>query len=148
MPTDHSTKADESSVAVTASGAKVVPVSVEAAEGFLARLDQRGAGPIASALGALQDDGFLMGVGLLGAEADHQAPAFVAVARERRRLKIGSDLLSALLDEASSRGLRRLRVTYEGSAAADGLLRGSGAVTARRVTGGVVTAVLLVPSRP
>ena len=145
MPTDQSTQDAPTLASPTASGAKIVAISIEAAEGFLARLDESRTGPIASALGALQDDGLLVGVGVLG-EGDRQATAFVAVARERRRLNIGSDLLSALLAEASNRGLRRLHVTYDGSAAPDGLIRASGAVTARRVVRGVVTALLLVPS--
>ena len=147
MPTGHSIKAGESLVGVTASGARVVPIAVEAAEVFLARLNEEGTGPIRSALGALQDDGLLIGVGVLGPDADQQAAAFVAVARERRRLRIGGDLLSALLAEAANQGLRRLHVTYDGSAAPDRLIWGSGAVTARRVVGGVVTAVILVPGQ-
>lgn len=147
MPTHQSTEDAETLVGPTASGAKIMAISVEAAEGFLGRLDEPRAGPIASALGALQDDGLLIGVGILGPAADQQAAAYVAVARERRRLRIGSELLSVLLAEAGTQGLRRLHVTYDGSAAPDGLIRGSGAVTARRVVGGVVTAVLLVPGQ-
>lgn len=147
MHTEQSKEADESFVSPTASGAKVASISIEAAEVFLGRLDEKGTAPIRSALGALQDDGLLIGVGVLGPEADQQAAAFVAVARERRRLRIGSDLLSALLAEAANQGLRRLHVTYDGSAAPDRLIRGSGAVTARRVVGRVVTAVILVPGQ-
>ena len=133
--------------AVTASGAKIVAISAEAAEAFLARVSEASPG-IEVALGALQDDGVLIGVAILGTAANRvQAPATVAVSPARRRLMVGSDLLHALLAEATARGVQRLHVTYPvGKPGAEGLIRSSGLVTARRIAHGVVAAIVLVPA--
>jgi ribosomal protein S18 acetylase RimI-like enzyme len=67
----------------------------------------------------------------------------VAVAPERRRLHIGSDLLDTLADEARRRGLNHLRVSYRADATlTDAFVHGCGLTASRRVVNGVVTAVL------
>jgi GNAT superfamily N-acetyltransferase len=130
----------------TASGAKLEAITTDAAKGFLARLSERGPDTIGIALGAFESDGALIGVAVLGEPSASSAPAVVAVAPERRRLKVGSDLLHALLAETARRGVRRVFVTYPAhSPSADALIRASGLVAARRVVNGLATVVLAVP---
>src|SRR5687768_8725843 len=96
----------------TTSGARLAAVSSEVAEAFLARLGERGPDPIEVALGAHEDDGTLIGVAAFGAvRADHGS-LIVAVVPERRRLRIGSDLLQALMADAARTGMHWFRVSY------------------------------------
>lgn len=132
----------------TRSGAKIVAVSTDAAEAFLGRVGVRGPEEIWVALAALQDTGAMIGIAVLGASAADDGRVMIAVAPERRRLRVGSDLLDALATEAEERGVESLRLSYPADAiAADALLRGSGLVTARTVVNGVVTSVLFLPSK-
>lgn len=134
---------------LTTSGAKIVSVSTDAAEAFLGRVGVRGPEEIWVALAALQDTGAMIGVAVLGASSADDGRVMVAVAPERRRLRVGSDLLHALAAEAEARAVTHLRLSYpaDAAAAADALLRGSGLATARSLVNGVVTSVLFLPGR-
>lgn len=146
MPTTAPTDGGAHEHQATLSGAKITAIAADTAEAFLARIVVPAPEAIEVALGALQDDGTLIGVAVLGAVTAGRSSATVAVAPERRRMKIGSDLLHLLVAEATRRGVRRLRVSYRADApAADALIRSSGLVAARRVVTGTVTAVLLCP---
>ena len=127
----------------TASGAKLAAIPSEVAEAFLARLGEHGPDSIELALGAHEDDGTLIGVAAFGAvRADHGS-LIVAVVPERRRLKIGSDLLLRARGRRGANGhpvvpgvLSRRRGRCRRAA------RTCGLTTARRVDAGTVTAVL------
>lgn len=130
----------------TTSGAQIVPISVEAAEAFLARVGERAPEEIWVALSAVQDQGPMIGVAVLGASLTDEGRVMVAVAPEWRRLKVGSDLINALVDEAKRRGLRHLRISYPTTATtADAFLRSCGLMSARQTVNGTVTAVLFLP---
>ena len=146
MPTTTPRPAPTQPLLATTSGAKLAPISTDAAEAFLARVGQRGPETTEIALGALGDDMRLIGVAVLGAGGDSRSSsATVAVTPERRRLQIGSDLLHALLGAAARRGVRRVSATYPvGATGAEALVRSVGLPTARRVVNGQVTAVILV----
>ena len=77
-------------IPVTTSGAHLSPIDAKAAAAFLARLDEHGPEPIDVALGALEDSGTLIGVGVVGASSPQRAWVSVAVAPPRRRLKVGT----------------------------------------------------------
>ena len=127
----------------TTSGARLAAISSEVAVAFLARLGERGPDPIELALGAHEDDGTLVGVAAFGAVRAAHGSLIVAVVPERRRLRIGSDLLQALMADAARTGMHWFKVSYPaGAPAADALTRGCGFTTARRVDGGAITAVL------
>jgi hypothetical protein len=128
---------------VTASGAKVDSIRPEQATAFLTRLCEPSAEPIELALGAHEDDGTLIGVAAFGAVRRDHASLMVVVAPERRRLKVGTDLLHLLVVDAERSGIRWFEVTYPvGSAAADALVGTSARSSARRVVGDTVIAVL------
>jgi len=129
--------------APTASGAKLAAIPADVAEAFLARLGEHGPASIEAALGAHEDSGTLIGVAAFGdVSADHGS-FIVAVVPDRRRLKIGSDLLHALVADAARSGVRWFQVSYPaGAADADALARSCGLTIARRVGAGTVTAVL------
>ena len=128
---------------VTSSGAKIAPVSVEAAEAFLARVGERGPDEIWIALAALKDDESMIGIAVLGASVSDEGRAMVAISPEYRRLQIGTDLLHALGEDAHARGLRFMRIGYRADATTvDALVRSSGLMASREVANGLVTAVL------
>ena len=133
----------------TSSGAKCAAIPSDVAEAFLARLNEHGPDPIEVALGAHEDDGTLIGVAAFGAvRADHGS-LIVAVVPERRRLKIGSDLLHELMASSARTGIRWFQVSYPTDAAAtDALIRACGLTTARRVEAGTVTVVLDTTGSP
>ena len=128
---------------VTASGATLTAIPAETAEAFLARLGERAPEPLELALGAHEDDGTLIGVAAYGAVRANHGSLIVAVVPERRRLRVGSDLLQALLAAAARTGMGWFRVSYpSGAVAADALVRSCGLATARRSVADSVTAVL------
>jgi GNAT superfamily N-acetyltransferase len=128
---------------VTTSGAKIATIPAETAEAFLARLGERAPDPIELALGAFEDELTLIGVAAYGAVKANHGSLIVAVAPERRRLGIGSDLLQTLLADAARTGVRWFLVSYPSDAvAADALVRNCGLTTARRSVADCVTAVL------
>jgi GNAT superfamily N-acetyltransferase len=131
----------------TASGAHLESIPPEVAAGFLARLGERSPEPIDAAVGAREDNGNLIGVAVLGASNPERASATVAVTPERRRLKVGSDLLYALLGHAQAHGLRYLILAHPAAGPAEGLVRSLGLSIARRVDHGVTKLVVLVPSQ-
>jgi GNAT superfamily N-acetyltransferase len=136
---------------VTASGAHLAVIAPEVAAGFLARLGEVGPQAIEVALGALEDDGTLIGVAVLGPAIRQRAWATVAVTPARRRLKVGSDLLGALLRQPDIRGLRYLacsRPAVSAGTAGPALVRSLGLITARRVHQGMATLVVVVASQP
>lgn len=102
-------------------------ISPDAAETFLGRLDERSPDRVTCALGAFQDDGTLIGVAVLGAASSGRAWLSVAVAPDRRRLKIGSDLVHALAADAAQTGVRQFLTRHRGRASAvRGLARCAG----------------------
>lgn len=149
MPTTTGTPGGADRQRVTASGAKVAPISPETALPFLARLGVRGPELIELALGAHETEGPLIGVAAFGDVGVDHASLIVAVVPECRRLGIGSELLYALADDAVLTGLRWFLVSYPASeVAADALVRTSGLTSARRVVDGTVTAVLDTTGSP
>jgi GNAT superfamily N-acetyltransferase len=134
-------------IAVTASGAHLSPIDPKAAAAFLARLDEPSPQPIDIALGALEDNGMLIGVAVLRASSPERAWVTVAVAPPRRRLKVASDLLTALVGLAAEQGLRYLACSHPLPTPSQGLAASVGLVTARRVHQGVETVVIIVPSQ-
>jgi GNAT superfamily N-acetyltransferase len=133
---------------VTTSGAHLGVIDPEGAAEFLDRLGEVGPEPIEVALGALEDDGTLIGVAALGPSTRQRAWATVAVTPARRRLKVGSDLLGALLLHAGTRDLRYLACAQPTVAAGTAEVRSMGLITARRVHHGVATLVVVVASQP
>jgi GNAT superfamily N-acetyltransferase len=133
---------------VTASGAHLRPVDPEVAAAFLARLGEAGPEPIETAVGAYEDNGTMIGVAVLGPSSRQRASLTVAVTPERRRLKVGSDLLGALLGRAGAEGLGYVACSHPVAVPAEGLARSMGLITARRVHQGVATVVVVVPSEP
>jgi GNAT superfamily N-acetyltransferase len=137
---------------VTASGAHLRPIDAEVAAAFLVRLGEAGPGSIDTAVGAYEDNGTMIGVAVLGPSSRQRAWATVAVTRERRRLKVGSDLLGALLGRAAAQGLHYVASSHpvaalaEGLAPSEGLARSLGLITAHRVHQGMTTVVVVVPS--
>jgi len=130
----------------TTSGAQIVPISLEAAEAFLDRVGERAPEEIWMAVSAVQDNGPVIGVAVLGASLTDEGRVMVAVAPEWRRLKVGSDLINALVDEARRRGVRHFRISYPATATtADAFLRSCGLMSARQTVNGTVTAVLFLP---
>jgi len=127
----------------TASGAKIDAVSADAAEAFLARVEQRAPGDIDAALAALQDDGSIIGAAVLSAGLGGRMHGLVAVSPDRRRLRVGSDLLHALMLAAAARGHARVHGSYRvGDGASDALVRSSGNAQTFRTVNGIVTVML------
>jgi GNAT superfamily N-acetyltransferase len=136
---------------VTTSGAHLAAIETEVAVTFLARLGGVSPEPIEIALGALEDDGTLIGVAVLGPTIRQREWATVAVTPARRRLKVGSDLLGTLLRHAGTRGLRYLACCQRAGAAetaSTALLRSMGLISARRVCQGAATLLVVVVSQP
>lgn len=131
----------------TASGAKIEAVSPEAAEAFLARVEQRPPGDVDAALAALQDDGSMIGIAVLSLGLGGRVHGVVAVAPDRRRLQVGSDLLHALVIAAANRGHSRLHGSYRvGDRASDALVRSAGMGATVRMLHGIVTVMLSFPA--
>lgn len=130
-------------VSVAQSGAQIVSVTPAAAEAFLDRLGAPGPDEIWLALAAMQDDRTMVGVAVVGATPADMSRIMVAVAPERRRLHIGTDLLHALCAEALQSDIHLLRISYPlRDVAADAFLSASGLVAGRQVLNDVVTLVL------
>ena len=133
----------ERQVGSTQSGARIVAVTPEAAEGFLERIGVRGPDEIWVALAAMQDDATMIGVAVLGDKPADLCRIMAAVPPERRRLHIGTDLLHVLLAEAMQSDVHLLRISYPArDVAADAFLQASGLVTDRQLLNDVVTVVL------
>ena len=132
----------------TTSGARIRPIHVDQADRFLRRIGVAAPDPLDFALGAHQDDATLIGVAALGITVKNRARAVVAVAPERRRLRVGTDLAHDLVTEAARLDIRNLWFRYPISAAADALVRSIGLIAARRVANGEVTATFLLTDRP
>jgi len=104
----------------------LTPIELSVAHEFLTRLDETPPEGIDVALGAHEDNGTLIGVAVLAA-AGRRGAGLVAVVPARRRLHIGRDLLYALLDLGSARGLGQvIGPRPHLSPTADGLLRSVG----------------------
>jgi hypothetical protein len=81
----------------TLSGAHIRELSDTATKEFLQRMSTPMMEPIRMALGAFEDSGALVGVLAVTGSAGCVSTVHVAVSADRRRLKIGTDLLSALV---------------------------------------------------
>ena len=139
--TDHETR-----VCATASGARIVPIPATRARAFFIRLDEPAQEGVDVAFGAMEDDGSLIGAAVLSSTVNRGA-AMVTVLPARRRLKVGSDLLHALLEQAAARGIDNLRCRpRRPSVATDGLLRSLGLVASRQVRERTITIVASVPA--
>jgi GNAT superfamily N-acetyltransferase len=101
------------SALTTTSGARIEPVTVDAAQSFLRRLDEMDHLPavVDAAWGAFADT-ILIGVGVLALSRSLKGRAFVGVARDRRRLGVGTDLLELLVTEAVERDLKTLTCVH------------------------------------
>jgi hypothetical protein len=131
---------------VTTSGAHLECIGPELAAGFLARLYEPAPESINVALGAFEDNGKLIGVAVLGASTLLRATATVAISPDRRRLKVGSDLLCALLRQAHDDGVRYLVFSHPAAGPLEELVRSLGLAMTRRVHQGRTTIAVLVPS--
>src|SRR5262245_1716946 len=100
------TEADPDSLLVgpTVSGARLAPIDPAQAGSFLAHLGERAPTSVVTAFGAFEDNGALIGVATLEAPKLAVVSATVAVRPERRRLKVGSDLLHLVMRHAPSVG--------------------------------------------
>jgi len=103
----HDAPAPVAKRTVTFSGARIADIPPARAQMFLASLDEPVRRRIDLAIGAFQDDLQLIGVGVVAITA-RRATTFVAVHPARRRLGVGSDLLHAILDDATAGGVERL----------------------------------------
>jgi GNAT superfamily N-acetyltransferase len=131
-------------IPATASGAHIDDVDPGVAAAFLARLGERGPEPIATALGAFEDDGTLIGLAVFGTSTRERAWATVAVMPARRRLQVGTDLLGALLRQSATQGIRYLVCSHPVVAPAGDLVRSMGLTAARHVHQGMTTLVIIV----
>ena len=121
---------------MTASGARIETLSLDLAQAFLDRhgLTDYRPGPFDLAWGAFEDAGRLIGAGVLAKVTTPRGRIWIAVAPERRRLGVGSELASLIVTAAQGRGLRYLTCRYRASDAAPHHLAGSlGLPLARRV---------------
>jgi GNAT superfamily N-acetyltransferase len=139
---------DEAPVA-TMSGARIKPISSAVARAFLERLGETGGTTalLQRAWGAFEVGTALIGVGAFAAATPTRVHAHIAVAPERRRLHIGSDLLARLVDEAVAWGLTTLACTHPAESATPlWLVRSLRLTAARRVRHQVATMAIFVPS--
>jgi hypothetical protein len=83
----------------TLSGAHIRHLPPEDACAFLHRLSVQPHPPMHVALGAFEDNGSLVGVVALSGSAARRTTIHLAVTPERRRLKIGTDLLQTLVTD-------------------------------------------------
>lgn len=131
----------------TTSGGTITTISREVANRFLARFDQPTTRSPTVARGAFDEGHTLIGAATLTGRTDPSATLVIVVDPDRRKHKIGSDLLCAAVAQAASAGLRRLIVTYASDAVgSDELFRSSPLASARRQAHGTVTTVLFVPA--
>jgi hypothetical protein len=96
-PAGSDTSLDQNPVRATLSGAHVRPVSTEDAAQLLKRLGLSTSDRLALALGALDDNGGMVGVLATGPWTAVGTNVWVAVTPERRRLKVGTDLVDTLI---------------------------------------------------
>jgi ribosomal protein S18 acetylase RimI-like enzyme len=80
----------------TLSGVRIRELTETAAREFLRRRSSHAPHRIRLGLGAFEDNGALVGVLVVTGYADGNSIIHVAVSPERRRLKIGTDLVQAL----------------------------------------------------
>jgi GNAT superfamily N-acetyltransferase len=135
------------SALTTTSGARIQPITVEVAQTFVQRLDQMDHLPavVDAAWGAFTD-ATLIGVGMLAISRSLRGRVFVGVARDRRRLGVGTDLLELLVAEAVARDLTTLRCVHPASdPGAQRLVRALALTTARRVCGKTTVMVVILP---
>ena len=83
----------------TLSGVHIRELTETVAREFLQRRSAHVPNPIPQGLGAFEDNGALVGVLAVTGYADGVTIIHVAVSPERRRLKIGTDLVQALAAE-------------------------------------------------
>jgi GNAT superfamily N-acetyltransferase len=131
----------------TLSGARIQPARPENVAGYLVRLGAvSDYSAHARAWEALESDGCKIGVAVLDQVTAICARAFVGVSPERRRLGIGTDLLSLLLDEAAALGSALLLGTHCAQTQAPRRLVGSmGLMAEWRVHQGLATIAISVP---
>jgi hypothetical protein len=80
----------------TLSGVHIRELTETVAREFLQRRSAHVPNPIPQGLGAFEDNGALVGVLVVTGYADGESIIHIAVSPERRRLKIGTDLVQAL----------------------------------------------------
>ena len=135
-------------VTVSASGARIRPIDGAHARAMLNRLGETVPQEADLAWGAHEDNDTLIGVAMLGIGV-HRGEAVVAVVPERRRLKVGGDLLHQLLEQAQASDLRYLVCTRsDPSISTDQFLRSQGLVVARHVGQGTLRIVAVLPCAP
>lgn len=131
----------------TTSGVRIEPITAYAAKSFLKRLDEMDHIPavVEAAWGAFADV-TLIGVGVLVLSRPPRGRVFVGVARDRRRLRVGTDLLELLLAEAVARGLTALTCIHPAlDPGAERLVQFLRLTTARRVVHATAVMVVKVP---
>jgi GNAT superfamily N-acetyltransferase len=140
------TEDDQGTVLVwpTLSGARLASIDPAQAGRFLAHLGERAPTSLDTAFGAFEDNGALIGVGTLEAPKCAVVLATVAIRPERRRLKVGTDLLHLLMRHARTIGASYLVFGPAEATAIEAIARSLGLITARRVCHGTVTTVVVV----
>jgi len=134
-------------VTTTESGAKIASISPGLAGAFLERHRVAGfpAAGNCQAWGAFDDSPSLIAVGALGAIAPPRGWAWIAVAPERRRLRVGSELMALLASAAAARGLRYLSCQHRSNDPAfDDFVRSLGRTVGRRVNDGTAKVVIIL----
>jgi hypothetical protein len=131
-------------VSPTLSGARLAPIDPGQAASFLAHLGQRAPTPLDTTFGAFEDNGALIGVATLDTPKLCVVSATVAVRPERRRLKVGSDLLHLLICHAHRSNVRYVVFASAEATGIEAVARSLGLTAARRVHRGIVTTVVVV----
>ena len=131
----------------TLSGAQIERALPEHMSGYLTRLGAMSEySARAWAWGAYETDGCQIGVAVLDQVTATCARGFVGVSPERRRLGIGTDLLTVLLEGAGSLGLAWLRGAHHAMTVEPRrLVRSMGLTAAWRVDRGLAMIAISVP---
>jgi GNAT superfamily N-acetyltransferase len=138
----------DGAVAATRSGTQLRRITATEVQPFRRQLGLGDGGLVLgdAALGAFEDIGTVIGVGVLTVSVPRLARAWIGVSPERRRLGVAGDLLAILVREANERGLRYLTCIHTaGDLAPVRLARSLGLAPSRRVSAG--SPPWLFPSR-
>jgi hypothetical protein len=131
-------------VSPTLSGARLAPINPVQAGSFLAHLGLRAPASLDTTFGAFEDNGALIGIAALEVPKLAAVSATVAVRPERRRLKVGSDLLHLLICHAHRNNVRYVVFAPAEATGIEAVARSLGLNAARRVHRGIVDAVVVV----
>ena len=144
MPKRAADDAPTASTGPTISGARLKPIGVRPANTFISRFANQPLLPKDAVIyGAFEHGGQLIGVAAIWDINQTRASATVVVTPERRRLKVGTDLLDDLLQHASGQGLRFVGFTNP-TASLRALVSAMGLTVAQRVETGTPTHLVVL----